>query len=121
HRLQASGMKPAILTRGHGGRLAGPVAVDLGQHSAADVGDEPMMLAKDFPVIVSRDRAAGALEAVAEGCDVVVMDDGHQNPSVAKSLSLVVVDGETRDREWPFGDEEVFPAGTMREELKSGL
>jgi tetraacyldisaccharide 4'-kinase len=72
-------------------------------------------------VIVARDRAAGALGAVAEGADVVVMDDGHQNPSVAKTLSLVVVDGETRDNEWPFGDGSVFPSGPMREPLKTGL
>jgi tetraacyldisaccharide 4'-kinase len=49
------------------------------------------------------------------------MDDGHQNPGVAKSLSLIVVDGETRDDEWPFGDGAVFPAGPMREPLAAGL
>jgi tetraacyldisaccharide 4'-kinase len=52
---------------------------------------------------------------------VIVMDDGHQNPAVAKALSLVVVDGETRDDEWPFGDGAVFPAGPMREPLAAGL
>jgi tetraacyldisaccharide 4'-kinase len=121
HRLQSAGVKPAVLTRGHGGRLKGPVVVDIARHKAADVGDEPLMLAKDFPVIVSRDRAAGALEAVAQGAEVVVMDDGHQNPSVRKTLSLIVVDGETRDNEWPFGDGSVFPSGPMREPLKIGL
>jgi tetraacyldisaccharide 4'-kinase len=121
HRLQMAGQTPTILTRGHGGKLEGPMAVDLARHTAADVGDEPLMLAKDFSVMVSRDRAAGALEAVAEGADIIVMDDGHQNPSVRKTLSLVVVDGETRDSEWPFGDGSVFPAGPMREPLAVGL
>jgi tetraacyldisaccharide 4'-kinase len=120
-RLQARGLKAFVLTRGHGGALAGPVRIDATRQTAAEVGDEPLMLARDLPVVVARDRAAGGLEAVAEGADIVVMDDGHQNPSLAKTLSLIVVDGETRDREWPFGDGSVFPAGPMREPLKVGL
>jgi tetraacyldisaccharide 4'-kinase len=109
-----------VLTRGYGGRLKGPVRVDLRTHTAADVGDEALMLARDAPVWVSRDRAAGAAAAVA-GAELVVMDDGHQNPSLAKALSLVVVDGETRGKDWPFGDGQVFPAGPMREPLGDGL
>ncbi|MCW5758897.1 MAG: tetraacyldisaccharide 4'-kinase, partial [Phenylobacterium sp.] len=110
-----------VLTRGYGGSLAGPVKVDLAQHTAADVGDEPLMLAQDLDVWVSRDRAAGAMAAAQAGAKLVVMDDGHQNPAVARTLSLVVVDGETRNDEWPFGDGRVFPAGPMREPLKAGL
>jgi tetraacyldisaccharide 4'-kinase len=119
--LQARGRRPAILSRGHGGRLAGPVLVDPELHTAADVGDEPLMMARDAQVWVARDRAAGAATAVAAGADVIVMDDGHQNPRLRKTLSLVVVDGETRDDEWPFGDGTVFPAGPMREPLPVGL
>ena len=111
----------AVLTRGYGGALAGPVKVDPAAHAAADVGDEPLMLAQDLDVWVSRDRAAGAVAASRAGARAIVMDDGHQNPSVAKTLSLVVVDGETRHDEWPFGDGRVFPAGPMREPLKVGL
>jgi tetraacyldisaccharide 4'-kinase len=110
-----------ILMRGHGGRLAGPVRVDPARHSAAEVGDEALMMASDAPVWIARDRAAGARAAVAAGAQVVVMDDGHQNPALAKALSLIVVDGETRDDEWPFGDGHVFPAGPMREPLGAGL
>src|SRR5690606_2643957 len=84
-------------------------------------GDEPLMLARDAPVWISRDRAAGAKAAADAGAAAVVMDDGFQNPSVRKALSLIVVDGETRDGEWPFGDGRVFPAGPMREPLKAGL
>ena len=120
-RLQSQGQKAFVLTRGHGGSLAGPILVDPSRQAAGEVGDEPLMLARDLPVMVAKARAAGALEAVAEGADVIVMDDGHQNPSVRKTLSLVVVDGETRDREWPFGDGSVFPSGPMREPLKVGL
>ncbi|MGA0608238.1 tetraacyldisaccharide 4'-kinase [Phenylobacterium sp. VNQ135] len=110
-----------VLTRGYGGREAGPLRVDPTRHDADDVGDEPLMLATDLPVWVSRDRAAGARAAAEAGARVIVMDDGHQNPSVRKALSLVVVDGETRNGEWPFGDGRVFPAGPMREPLEAGL
>jgi tetraacyldisaccharide 4'-kinase len=111
----------AVLSRGYGGSLPGPVRVDLSRHTAAEVGDEPLMLARELPVWVSRDRAGGARAAAQSGAKVIVMDDGHQNPTVRKTLSLVVVDGETRDDEWPFGDGRVFPAGPMREPLKAGL
>jgi tetraacyldisaccharide 4'-kinase len=120
-RLGARGKAVHLLSRGYGGRLEGPVRVDPDKHGATDVGDEPLMLARDFPVWVARDRAAGARAAAEAGAQVIIMDDGHQNPSVAKTLSLVVVDGETRDDEWPFGDGRVFPAGPMREPLKAGL
>ncbi len=120
-RLRAQGLDAHSLSRGHGGKLAGPVQVDPASHTAADVGDEPLMLAADAPAWISRDRPAGARAARAGGAQVVVMDDGHQNPTLAKTLSLVVVDGETRDDEWPFGDGGVFPSGPMREPLKAGL
>ena len=111
----------AVLSRGYGGSLAGPVRVDPARHTAAEVGDEPLMLARDLTVWVSRDRAAGARAAAEAGAKLIVMDDGHQNPDVAKTLSLVVVDGETRDDEWPFGDGRVFPAGPLREPPRTGL
>lgn len=124
-RLSERGIAVHLLSRGYGGRLEGQVRVDPTRHTAAEVGDEPLMLAqgapRGFPVWVSRDRAAGAMAAAAAGASAIVMDDGHQNPSVKKALSLVVVDGETRNGEWPFGDEAVFPAGPMREPLKVGL
>ena len=119
--LAGQGVKAHALSRGHGGRLTGPVRVDPEVHTAADVGDEPLMLARRFPAWIARDRAEGAEAAAAAGAEAVVMDDGHQNAQIRKALSLVVVDGETRDGEWPFGDGSVFPAGPMREPLKAGL
>jgi tetraacyldisaccharide 4'-kinase len=120
-RLVQSGAVAHILTRGHGGRLAGPLRVDPEIHTSEDVGDEALMMARDAPVWVSRDRLAGARAAAAAGADIIVMDDGHQNVAVHKALRLIVVDGETRDGEWPFGDGAVFPAGPMREPLAAGL
>lgn len=119
--LTRKGLKAHGLARGHGGRLKGPLQVDPDRHTAADVGDEPLMLAQDFPMWISADRLAGVEAAAAAGAQIVVMDDGHQNPSVRKTVSLVVIDGETRDGEWPFGDGAVFPSGPMREPLDAGL
>jgi len=111
-----------VLTAGYGGRLKGPLRVDPDMHTADDVGDEALMLALGgLSVWVSRDRLAGAEAAADHGARAIVMDDGFQNPSVAKDLSLVVVDGDTRDDAWPFGDGAVFPAGPMREPLQAGL
>jgi tetraacyldisaccharide 4'-kinase len=109
------------LSRGYGGSEPGPLRVDPAKHSTAQVGDEPLMLSNDGPFWISRDRAAGARAAAKAGARAIVLDDGHQNPSLKKALSLVVVDGETRGNEWPFGDGAVFPAGPMREPLKVGL
>ncbi|NBB61450.1 tetraacyldisaccharide 4'-kinase [Pseudomonas sp. ODNR1LW] len=119
--LRMSGLEAHGLSRGYGGDLEGPTQVDLDRHTAADVGDEPLMLAQDAPVWISRDRIAGAKAAVSQGAAVLVLDDGHQNAALKKTISLIVVDGETRNNEWPFGDGSVFPSGPMREPMAAGL
>lgn len=111
-----TGGPAAVVSRGHGGRLEGPVQVDPTIHTAADVGDEPRMLASDGPVFIARDRAAGARMAVQAGMTGLVLDDGHQNPAVHKDLSIVVVDGETG-----FGNGWVVPSGPLREPVAEGL
>ena len=119
--LRAAGVEAHALSRGYGGALEGPLRVELASHDAAAVGDEPLMLAQGSPAWIARDRLAGARAAVAAGAEALVLDDAHQNPTLKKTLSLVVVDGETRGDEWPFGDGAVFPSGPMREPLKAGL
>lgn len=119
--LHEAGVDAHALSRGYGGRLREPTRVDPAKHTAADVGDEPLMLALGGPAWIARDRVAGALAAAEAGAQALVLDDAHQNPALKKTLSLVVVDGETRGEEWPFGDGSVFPSGPMRERLRHGL
>ena len=97
--LRGMGVDAHGLSRGYGGRESGPLRVDPARHTAAAVGDEPLMLARDAPFWGARDRAAGARAAVAAGAEALVLDDAHQNPALRKSLALVVVDGETRGEE----------------------
>ncbi|HUE18843.1 MAG TPA: tetraacyldisaccharide 4'-kinase [Stellaceae bacterium] len=115
-RFTARGIEVHLLSRGYGGSLKGPIRVDPARHSAAEVGDEPLLLAATAPCWVARDRAAGARAAEAAGAELILIDDGLQNPGLAKDLSLIAIDGG-----YGFGNGAVMPAGPLRESLARGL
>ena len=111
-----AGARPHLLAHGYRARLAGPLRVDAARHGAADVGDEALLPARTAPTWIARDRAAGARAAAQAGAGLLIMDDGLQDPSLVKDLSLIVVDGEIGS-----GNGMVIPAGPLRESVARGL
>ena len=113
--LKGSDHKIAFLSKGYGGALKGPVRVDPDQHTAHDVGDEALLLARYGPVWASRDRLAGAKAAARSGVDVLIMDDGFQNTRLKKDVSILLVENKVRP------NRHVFPAGPFREPMDSAV
>jgi tetraacyldisaccharide 4'-kinase len=117
-RLKAAGHEPVALTRGYGGRLSGPYWVNPHTDGARDVGDEALLLARVAPTLIARNRRLGA-QAIERGpypVTVIVMDDGLQNPTLAKDLTLAVVDGRRG-----IGNGRIIPAGPLRAALDMQL
>ncbi len=114
--LRTNGLTPAILSRGYGGTEKGPLRVDTKIHDATQVGDEPLMLAQDTPVYIGADRMASLRLAVHDGHDVLVKDDGFQNPALAHHFNLIVVDGASG-----LGNGRLLPAGPLRQRLAVGI
>jgi tetraacyldisaccharide 4'-kinase len=110
------GLKPGILASGYGGQLRGPLLVDPAAHAAGDVGDEALLLAAAAPTVVTRDRVEGARLLVESGVDLIIMDDGFQNPALAVDLSMVAVDASVG-----VGNGRTVPAGPLRAPLTPQL
>jgi tetraacyldisaccharide 4'-kinase len=114
--LLTENKKIVFLSRGYSGKLRGTFFVDSKIHKAHDVGDEPLLLAKTAPVIISKDRRAGAQLAHSRGAEVIIMDDGLQNPTLEKTISFLVIDGN-----FGLGNGKIIPAGPLRQTLKSAI
>ena len=112
----SAGKRAFCLSRGYGGDVAGAKLVDVQQDKAAQVGDEALLIAHVAPVIVARDRVAGAALAREQGAELIVMDDGLQNPSLMKDFTLAVIDARRG-----IGNGLVFPAGPLRAPLAAQL
>ena len=114
--LSAQGKNVYFLSRGYGGNRSDACLVDVNIHTHREVGDEPLLLAAEFPTVVSRSRPEGAALAASLGAEVIVMDDGFQNGSLKKTLSLLVIDAQ-----YGTGNGRLFPAGPLREPLDEAL
>lgn len=115
-KFSENGVLVHAVSRGYGGSEVGPLAVEVGTHEAAQVGDEPLLIASYAPTWIARNRAAGVRAAIEGGAQAVVLDDGFQNPSVEKDLSLIVVDAG-----YGFGNRRCIPAGPLRERVEEGM
>lgn len=115
-RLSSAGINVHCLSRGYGGSHPGPLRVDPGKHTSADVGDEPLLLARTAPAWVARNRKQGAMAAVAAGASLLLLDDGHQNPQLVKDVSLLLVDTQQG-----IGNGWTLPSGPLREPLRRAL
>ncbi len=115
-RLLERGIRPAVVLRGYGGSLRGPVRVDPSIHTSREVGDEALLHAAICPTWVARKRIDGARASAADGASVVLLDDGHQHPGIHKDFRIVVLDGAC-----PFGNGFIFPAGPLRENPADAL
>lgn len=111
--LSDQGVNCFFLTRGFGGAETGPLRVDANKHDHTAVGDEALLLEKCAPTIVSRNRPDGARLAQQSGADIIIMDDGFQNLSLRKDISILLTDNNRDVRH-----ERLFPAGPFREPLE---
>ena len=115
-KLLSKRLKVAFLTRGYGGAFSGPIKVNPHKHTFQDIGDEALLLSKIAPTWVSKNRLDGGLAAKLDGAQIILMDDGFQNPTIGKTFSILVFDGP-----YGLGNNQLIPSGPLRETLGRGM
>ncbi len=127
-RLGGAGLRVAVLTRGHGGRAAGPLRVEPGDPNC---GDEARLLAAALPavtIIQSRRRREGLDFLLRDdpACDLVLLEDAHQTAGLPRHLDVLVLDRWERvaglvvpspARRLPWGPGRESVAGATRARL----
>ena len=110
------GLQVHVVSRGYKGKFQGTFLVDPQKHKSDEVGDEPLFISEFTSVWVSNKRKNGIAAAENAGAQIVLLDDGFQDPSFHKDFSLIVVDGEKG-----FGNKKCMPAGPLRENIVQGF
>ena len=110
------GLQVHVVSRGYKGKFQGTFLVDPQKHKSDEVGDEPLLMSEFTSVWVSNKRKNGIAAAENAGAQIVLLDDGFQDPSFHKDFSLIVVDGEKG-----FGNKKCMPAGPLRENIVQGF
>ena len=114
--LKKNNLNVHVVSRGYRGKFKNTVVVDRRYHNASDVGDEPLLISRHTNVWVSRKKRDGILSAYEAGADIVLLDDGHQNFSIEKNISILVFDAEHN-----LTNEKIFPMGNLRESLSAAI
>ena len=114
--LTKKGYDCAVLLRGYKGKFKGPLIVDINTHLSSEVGDEALLHAKDGLTIVSKSRVKGCKYIEKLDVDLIILDDGFQNPSLNKDYNLMVVSSNKG-----IGNKLVFPLGPLRESFRKGI
>ena len=114
--LKKNNIDAHVVSRGYGGKFKDTVCVNRKHHDASDVGDEPLLISRHAKVWVSRKKRDGIFSAYKAGADLVLLDDGHQNFSIEKNVSILVFDAEHN-----LKNERIFPMGNLRESPSSAI
>ncbi len=114
--FKKNSIKAHVVSRGYGGKFKDVVSVDPRSHNAYEVGDEPLLISQHTKVWVSKKKKEGILKAYKEGAELVILDDGHQNFSIAKDINILVFDAEVN-----LENEKIFPVGNLRESPRNAI
>ena len=109
------GINAHIISKGYKGKCKGPKKV-TSKDSAYEIGDEPLLMSNFATVWVAKKRTHAITSAINDGAELIILDDGFQDSSIRKNISIITVDAQQA-----FGNKKVLPAGPLREKLHRGF